>query len=82
VTAKEQPKFKWRNSQQLQGVRSQLQAALNACTNGCYVEVGTTDLRNAIEVCLQAEHASTALLVMLNSIKDAIHNANDESPLP
>jgi hypothetical protein len=49
-------KLVWRNSRQIRGVRSQLQAALNACTNGSTIELDTTSARNLIEVCLQAEH--------------------------
>jgi hypothetical protein len=49
-------KLVWRNSRQIRGVRSQLQAALNACTNGSTIELDITTARNLIEVCLQAEH--------------------------
>lgn len=46
--------FPWRNSRQLAGVRSQLVAAINACTNGAYVELDIRSARNLIQVCDQA----------------------------
>jgi hypothetical protein len=44
----------WRGSNQLRGVRSQLQAALNACTNGAWVELDIKTAKNLIEICDQA----------------------------
>jgi hypothetical protein len=46
----------WRGSKQLRGVRSRLQAALNACTDGAWVELDIKTAKNLIEVCNQAIH--------------------------
>lgn len=47
---------KWRNSKQIAGVRSQLKAALNHCTNGAEVMVDIKTVRNLLEICDQAMH--------------------------
>ena len=46
----------WRNSAQLRGVRSQLVAAINACTDGATVDLDIRSARNLVEVCDQAIH--------------------------
>jgi hypothetical protein len=51
--------LKWRNSAQLRGVRSQVQAAINACTDGASVALDLTTALNVIEVIKQAEHTET-----------------------
>jgi hypothetical protein len=51
--------LKWRQSRQIQGVRSQLVAALNCCDDGAYVSVDIRTARNLIEVCDQAIHMKT-----------------------
>ena len=51
--------FIWRNSHQLAGVRSQLQAAVSASTAYVYSEYVALDFktaRNLLEVCDQAIH--------------------------
>lgn len=53
---KSSEKSKWRNSAQLKGVRSRLQASLNICDDGCMVSIDYKTALNLIEVCLQAEH--------------------------
>ncbi len=47
---------KWRSSQQLKGVRSQLVAAINACTDGAHVMLDMKSARNLVQVCDQAIH--------------------------
>jgi hypothetical protein len=54
---KDEPKeLKWRSSRQIAGVRAQLQAAVNRCTDGAEVVLDVKSAWNLLEVCDQAAH--------------------------
>lgn len=53
--------FPWRDGDQIRGVRSQLQKAINLCSDGASVEVDIKTAMNLIEVCRQAAYTEDAI---------------------
>lgn len=43
----------WRNSNQLRGIRSQLQRAITSSSDGAYIEVDNKTAYNLLEICDQ-----------------------------
>jgi hypothetical protein len=51
--------FPWRNARQIGGVQSNLQGAINQCTDGAYVTLDIKVAHNLIDICRQAKHTET-----------------------
>jgi hypothetical protein len=55
--SKRKPKvLKWRDSAGIARIQGSLQAAINACTDGCNVVLDIKSAHNLMEVVLQAKH--------------------------
>ena len=61
-----QGEFPWRNAAQVNGVRAQLQRAINTCEDGATVTIELRTAESLVEICRQAAKTEAGIFAGLD----------------